>query len=455
MKNHQTQEERHEMLVNGLIETVIPKLAIPTIISMMVSSIYNTADTFFVSQIGTSASGAVGIIFSAMSIIQALSFMVGMGSGNFMTRSIGAGKRKLAEHIVSIAFFTGALIGLVIAALGVLNLHAVVMFLGATETIAPYAEDYAFYIFLAAPFMTCSFIMNNLLRFQGKAFFAMFGITIGGLLNIALDPLFIFTLGMGTGGAALATGLSQFISFCILLFMCNFRKDCISIRLRNFKPTLAIYRQILYGGFPSLGRQGITSVATILMNVMAHPYGDAAIAAMSIVNRFMQFINSAIIGFGQGFQPVCSYCFGAKLYSRVKEACWFCIKVSTVVLVVFCLLGFLASGEIIALFRRDDPAVIQIGTAALRFQLITLPLQGVITIGNMFPQSIGYGLRATLVSTARQGLFLIPALLILTPALGILGLEISQPLADAATFLLAAAVIRGIIQEITKNKPAS
>ena len=454
-KEQKTTKDQYYEMANAPINRIIPRLAVPTIISMLVSSIYNMADTFFVSQIGTSASGAVGIIFSAMSIIQALSFMVGMGSGNFMTRSIGAGKRKLAEHIVSIAFFTGALIGLVIAALGVLNLHAVVMFLGATETIAPYAEDYAFYIFLAAPFMMCSFIMNNLLRLQGKAFFAMFGITIGGLLNIALDPLFIFTLGMGTGGAALATGLSQFISFCILLFMCNFRKDCISIRLRNFKPTLAIYRQILYGGFPSLGRQGITSVATILMNVMAHPYGDAAIAAMSIVNRFMQFINSAIIGFGQGFQPVCSYCFGAKLYSRVKEACWFCIKVSTVVLVVFCLLGFLASGEIIALFRRDDPAVIQIGTAALRFQLITLPLQGVITIGNMFPQSIGYGLRATLVSTARQGLFLIPALLILTPALGILGLEISQPLADAATFLLAAAVIRGIIQEITKNKPAS
>ena len=176
---------------------------------------------------------------------------------------------------------------------------------------------------------------------------------------------------------------------------------------------------------------------------------------MSSVNRFMQFINSAIIGFGQGFQPVCSYCFGAKLYNRVKEACWFCIKVSTVVLVVFCILGFLASGNIIALFRKDDPAVIQIGTAALRFQLATLPLQGVITIGNMFPQSIGYGIRATLVSTARQGLFLIPALLILTPTLGILGLQISQPIADVATFILAAVVIRGILKEILADSRTS
>lgn len=443
-----TKDQYYEM-AHAPVNRIIPRLAVPTIISMLVSSIYNMADTFFVSQIGTSASGAVGIIFSAMAIIQALAFMVGMGSGNFMTRSIGAGNRKLAQQIASIAFFTGAAVGIAIALICLPNLHTVVMLLGSTETIAPYAEDYARYIFLAAPFMICSFIMNNLLRFQGKAFFAMIGITTGGILNIILDPIFIFTLGMGTAGAALATGLSQFISFCILLFMCNTQESCITIRLREFAPTLKIYREILYGGFPSLGRQGIASVATILMNTMAHPYGDAAIAAMSIVTRFMQFISSAIIGFGQGFQPVCSYCFGAELYQRVKEACWFCIKVSTAVLVVFCLSGFLVSGNIISLFRKDDLEVIQIGTAALRCQLITLPLQGVIVLGNMFPQSIGYGFRATLVSISRQGLFLIPALVILMPLLGLTGLLIAQPIADAATFVLAAVVIRGIMKEIS------
>ena len=191
--------------------------------------------------------------------------------------------------------------------------------------------------------------------------------------------------------------------------------------------------------------------ATIIMNIMAHPYGDAAIAAMSIVNRFMMFINSAIIGFGQGFQPVCSYCFGAGLYKRVKAACWFCIKVSTVVLLVFCVIGLLLSGEIIALFRRGDPDVIRIGTLALRLQLLTLPLQGVIVMGNMTPQSIGYGIRATIVSIGRQGLFLIPALLILTPFLGILGIQIAQPLADIGTFLLAAVVLRGIMKELDQK----
>ena len=451
MSSNESENERYEMLVNGDIHKVIPRLAVPTIISMMVSAIYNMADTFFVSQLGTSASGAVGVIFSAMSIIQALAFMIGMGSGNYMTRSLGAGKRELAEQIVSIAFFTGIIMGLVITVSATFNIHRVVLLLGATETIAPYAEAYAHYIFIAAPFMICSFIMNNLLRFQGKASFAMVGITVGGLLNIALDPLFIFTLDMGTAGAALATGLSQFISFCILLWMCNHQDSCISISIRKFRPKLAIYREVLYGGIPSLGRQGIASVATILMNFMCQPYGDAAIAAMSIVSRFMFFINSVIIGFGQGFQPVCSYCFGAGLYDRVKKACWFCIRVSTIILLVLSVISFPAARSIITLFRRNDPTVIEIGTLALRLQLITLPLQGAVIMGNMMPQSIGYGFRATLVSTARQGIFLIPLLTIMTYTIGLLGIQCAQPLADIATFILSLFVIRGIFKEFPED----
>ena len=345
--------------------------------------------------------------------------------------------------------------GLVITVSATFNIHKVVLLLGATETIAPYAKAYAQYIFIAAPFMICSFIMNNLLRFQGKASYAMVGITIGGLLNIALDPLFIFTLGMGTAGAALATGLSQFISFCILLWMCNHQESCISISIRKFRPKLAIYREIIYGGIPSLGRQGIASVATILLNFMCQPYGDAAIAAMSIVSRFMFFINSVIIGFGQGFQPVCSYCFGAGLYDRVKKACWFCIRVSTVILLVLSVICFPASHAIISLFRRNDPVVIEIGTLALRMQLLTLPLQGTVIMGNMMPQSSGYGFRATLVSTARQGIFLIPLLIVLTLSLGLLGIQCAQPLADIATFLLALFVIRGIFKEFPEEVSSS
>ena len=442
-------------MAHAPVGRVISKLAVPTIISMLVTSIYNMADTFFVSQLGTSASGAVGIIFSAMAIIQALSFMIGIGSGNYIARLIGAGNRELAEKLASIGFFTGFGMGLVITVLGTANIHALVMMLGSTVTIAPYAEAYASYILLAAPFMMTSFIMNNILRFQGKALFAMVGITTGGILNIVLDPVFIFGMDMGTAGAALATGISQFVSFCILLAMCNLRKDCISIDIRKFRPTLRLYGQILYGGIASLGRQGIASVATIIMNIMAQPYGDAAIAAMSIVNRFMMFVGSAMIGFGQGFQPVCSYCFGAGMYRRVKEACVFCIKVSTAVLFVFAVIGLIFSGNIVAVFRKDDMDVIRIGTLALRLQLCTLPLMGITVMGNMTPQSMGYGTWATVVSTARQGWFLIPLLLILTPAIGILGIQIAQPLADIGTTILAIWILRLIFKDLLLKEEMS
>ena len=446
------QDQYYEM-ANAPISKIIPKLAVPTIISMLVTSIYNMADTFFVSQLGTSASGAVGIIFSAMAIIQALAFMIGMGTGNFIARMIGAGNRKLAEELASIAFFTGFGVGLVIAVIGNANIGQLVRMLGSTETIAPYAEAYASYIFVAAPFMICSFIMNNLLRFQGKALFAMVGITTGGVLNMVLDPIFIFGLDMGTAGAALATGLSQFISFCILLFMCNSREECISIHPKKFKPTLAIYGEIIHGGLPSLGRQGIASIATIIMNTMAQPYGDAAIAAMSIVHRFMMFVGSAMIGFGQGYQPVCSYCFGARLYDRVKKACVYCVKVSTIFLLAVSVIGLIFSGNIIQMFRKDDLEVIRIGTLALRLQLLTMPLQGLVVMGgNMTPQSIGYGIRATIVSTARQGWLLIPILLCTVPVFGVLGIQMAQPIADVGTFILAAVVTKGIFKDLDRKK---
>ena len=451
-KQEKKQDQYYEM-ANAPISKIIPKLAVPTIISMLVTSIYNMADTFFVSQLGTSASGAVGIIFSAMAIIQALAFMIGMGTGNFIARMIGAGNRKLAEELASIAFFTGFGVGLVIAVIGNANIGQLVRMLGSTETIAPYAEAYASYIFVAAPFMICSFIMNNLLRFQGKALFAMVGITTGGVLNMVLDPVFIFGLDMGTAGAALATGLSQFISFCILLFMCNSREDCISIHPKKFKPTLAIYGEIIHGGLPSLGRQGIASIATIIMNTMAQPYGDAAIAAMSIVNRFMMFVGSAMIGFGQGYQPVCSYCFGARLYDRVKKACVYCVKVSTIFLLSVSVIGLIFSGNIIQMFRKDDLEVIRIGTLALRLQLLTMPLQGLVVMGgNMTPQSIGYGIRATIVSTARQGWLLIPILLCTVPVFGVLGIQMAQPIADVGTFILAAVVTKGIFKDLDRKK---
>lgn len=442
---------RDERMRREPVERLIPELAVPTIISMLITAVYNMADTYFVSQIGTSASGAVGIIFSAMLLIQALSFTIGMGSGINISKLLGSGKREEAGIYAANGFFTGGLVGLLLAGLGLSNLHRLVLLLGSTETIAPYAEDYARCVFAAAPFMMCSLIMNNMLRFQGLAFYAMFGITTGGILNLLLDPLLIFGLGMGTFGAGLATGLSQFVSFCILLFMSNTRRETIRIRLRNLRPTLRRYEKLLYAGMPSLARQGIGSVSNVVLNTIAGGYGDAAVAALSIVFRFVLFINSVVVGFGQGFQPVCSFSYGAKNYRRVKCAFWFCVRLSTLVLLGLCLLAMLGSGHIIALFRRDDAAVIQIGTFALRAQLLTLPLWGFYTMSNMFSQAIGYGFRSTIISCARQGLCLIPVLLVVPRLFGLTGLELSQPIADLLSFLLSAVLVGGILRELDRR----
>ena len=449
---HMDSSSRGEMMLNMPVSRVIPQLAIPTIISMIITSIYNMADTFFVSQLGTSASGAVGVIFSAMAIIQAVAFTIGMGSGTNVSQALGAGDEEKAQRYVSTAFFTAVAVGAVLAAAALLNIDWLVRFLGATETIAPYAKDYATYIFYAAPFMMGSLAMNNLLRFEGLSIYGMVGITTGGILNMVLDPLLIFGFGLGTSGAAIATAISQFVSFTILLIMTNTKDAAISIHPRNFRPTARMYGRIFYMGLPSLGRQGIASVSTILLNNAAGLYGDAAIAAMSIVSRFIMFINSTVIGFGQGFQPVCGYCYGAGRYSRVREAFTFCVKVSTIILLVLSAVSFLFARPIITVFRRDDPLVIEIGTFALRAQLLTLPLWGFITMSNMFTQSIGYGVRATIIATARQGIFLIPALLILPQVFGLRGIQIAAPISDVLTLFLALGIVSGILRQL-KAKP--
>lgn len=446
-----TREERYKEMIETPVSKLIPRMAVPTIISMLVTSIYNMADTFFVSQINTSASAAVGVIYSMMAMIQAVGFTLGMGGGNYISRSLGKKDDDLADRTAATSFFTAIAAGLVITVTGLVFLDRLVLMLGATETIAPYAQSYARYILLGAPLMTGSFVMNNLLRSQGFAFYSMLGITTGGILNMILDPIFIFGLNLGISGAALATVLSQCVSFCILFFQCNMRKGCIHLRISKVTFKWNLYGEILHAGLPSLCRQGLASVAAVALNVAANPFGDAAIAAMSIVTRYMMFINSALIGFGQGFQPVCGFNFGAKRYDRVLEAFWFCLKVALVLLTTLGVISFFGAGQIMTMFRKGDPVVIEIGTWAMRFQCLTLPIQAWIIMCNMLTQSIGYGFRASIVAAGRQGICLLPALMILPGILGIRGLQLSQPTADVCTSIIAAIVVIGVLKELKEK----
>lgn len=448
MKKNMTREDRYREMTETPVSKLIPRMAIPTIISMLVTSIYNMADTFFVSQINTSASAAVGVIFSMMAMIQAVGFTLGMGGGNYISRSLGKKDDDIADRTAATAFFTAVAVGILMAVGGLTFLERLVRMLGATETIAPYAQAYARYILLGAPLMTGSFVMNNLLRSQGFAFYSMLGITTGGILNMILDPIFIFGLNLGISGAAIATVLSQCISFCILFCQCNFRKGCIHLKLSKVTFKLSLYGEILHAGLPSLCRQGLASVAAVALNVAANPFGDAAIAAMSIVTRYMMFINSALIGFGQGFQPVCGFNFGAKRYDRVLEAFWFCLKVAVILLTTLGTVSFIGAGNIMAMFRGEDLEVIEIGTWAMRFQCLTLPIQAWVIMSNMLTQSIGYGFRASIVSAGRQGICLLPALAVLPGMFGIRGLQLCQPVADVGTTIIAAVIVVGILKEL-------
>lgn len=416
------------------VPRLIATLAVPTIISMMVTSIYNMADTFFVGKLGTSATGAVGVVFSLMAIIQALGFMLGMGSGGVVSRLLGQQKNREASRVASTAFFTAIFVGLCITVFGMIGINGLMRILGATDTILPYAKSYAQYILFGAPIMCASFVMNNDLRAEGKAILSMVGIATGGIINIILDPIFIFVFHMGIAGAAIATLISQCVSFLILLSNYVCKRSILTIHVKLISTKWSTYKQIITTGLPSLLRQGLASIAGISLNLNAAMYGDAAVAAMSIVNRVFLFVLSAMLGFGQGFQPVAGYNYGAKLYHRVKQAYWFCLKVGTIGLSVLAVLGFLFAPQVIGAFQKTDMEVLSIGARAFRLQCLAIPFHAMIVVSNMLFQSIGAARQATFIAAARQGLYFMPIIYLLPRIWGLFGVQCAQPLADILTF---------------------
>ena len=446
-------EDRTAQQFRKMTETPIPKLilslAAPTILSMLITSIYNLADTFFVGQISTSASGAVGVVSSLMAIIQALGFMLGHGAGSIISRSLGSQNTKAATRFASTSFFTALTFGLILAAVGLTTLPHFMMLLGSTETILPHACAYARPILIAAPLMMSSLVMNNILRYEGKASFAMIGLVTGGVLNMVLDPVFIFGFGLGTAGAGIATALSQSISFCILLSMFLRGKTVSQFQLSAVTRSPAEFGTILMTGLPSFGRQGLNSIGGMLLNIAARSYGDAAVAGMSIVSRIFMFIISVAIGTGQGFQPVAGFNYGARRYRRVEKACVFTMCASFCFLSVIVAACWFNAEALIKLFR-DDPEVTAIALPAFRYQCFACFLQPVIVAGNMLFQSIGKSGRATFLACCRQGVFFIPLILTLPRMFGLLGIEICQPIADVLTFVVTVPFLFPFLHQLVK-----
>ena len=443
-------EAHYQKMTETPVSKLILQLGIPTTISMLITSIYNMADTYFVGTLGESAQAATGVLFTLQAIIQGLAFMLGHGGGTFISKELADKNTNRASMYVSTSFFTGGILGMAILVLGMLFRKPLVLFLGSTETILPHAMDYCFWVLLSCPFVICSMILNNGLRYEGRAFYAMFGLTAGGILNIFGDYLLVVKLNMGVYGAGLATAVSQMISFLILLVM--FRKMAQSkISLRAVSKDFRVYLSICRVGLPSLIRQGLTSVTTGVLNNLTKPFGDAAIAAMSVVNRYSMFLMCVGLGMGQGFQPVAAFNYRARKYDRVKKGLVFTVCFGLVFIGGFSLLSMFAAEPIISLFQKKDE-VIAIGGVALRYAAFGMMFMPFSVPVNMLYQSIQKPTISSILSLIRSGAVTIPLLLIGVPILGLTGVQIAQPTADVIAGLVSIPFIIRFLRSTPEEK---
>jgi len=428
-------DQHYQKMTQTPVAKLILNLGIPTTISMLITNIYNMADTYFVGTLGESAQAATGVLFTVQAIMQGIAFMLGHGGGTFISRALADKNTKEATKYISSAFFVGGIIGLIITALGLTFLEPLVRFLGSTETIVPHAMDYGMWILLAAPFIICSFVLNNGLRYEGKAFYAMFGLTAGGLLNILGDYILVMKCGLGVYGAGLATAVSQVVSFGILLFM-YLKMAQSTIRIGAVSRDFRLYLRMARIGFPSLIRQGLTSVTNGLLNNITKPFGDVAIAAMSVVSRYSNFLMCVGLGMGQGFQPVASFNYQAKKYDRVKKGLLFTTAFGLVFIGAMSTVSIILAEPIISIFQKH-PDVIAIGSKALRFTAVGMMFMPFSVPVNMLYQSIQQPTISSVLSLIRSGMVTIPLLLFGVPFLGLLGIQIAQPTADVVAGLIS------------------
>lgn len=422
-----------------MTETPVPKLiaslAAPAVFSMLITSVYNMTDTYFVSKLGNSAAAAVGVVFALMSLIQSIGFTVGMGASTYISRFLGRQEPEKAEEYASSAIACAALLGTLMMIFGLIFITPLMRALGSTETALPYARDYARYILIGSPVMCLVFVFNNILRAEGLANLSMIGVISGGIFNMILDPILIFGFDMGITGAAVATLVSQVLSLVVLAFIFFSGKSIIKVSVRRVSRDIRIYWNIITNGFPTLCRQGLATVATALLSLTAKVYGDAAIAAMTIAMKIYMLVRSLVVGIGQGFQPMAGYNYGAGRYSRVKKGFWFTVGTGTVICVAAAVFLFFFGEFTISLFREDDQTVIKAGADTLKYFCYVMPMLAYSTIVNQLLQSLGRSRSAAFLASCRQGVFYIPIILVFSGAFGLTGIEISQSAADLLTFI--------------------
>lgn len=425
----QEQQQRFIQLGTMPVNKLVLKMSAPTMVAMLATAIYNMADTYFVSNLGKSQSGAVGIVFPLMSIIQAMGMTFGAGGASYISRLLGEKNLKEANRTVSTSFFTSICAAVVFAVVCSLFVTPMMRAFGATETILPYAVEYARWILLGTPFIAATFVLNQSLRAEGNAMLGMIGIMAGGLLNVVLDPIFIYTLDLGVAGAAIATVISQCVGCLILLTHYVRKRTSLRLSIREFTFSAGIYKEIFKIGIPTFLRQSLGSIYTIFLNNAASPYGDSVIAGMNLATRISFVVFSLLLGFCQGYQPVAGYNFGAQNHHRLREAFWFSMKVVLLVMVVCAAIVIIFAPQLIGVFL-NEPDVVEVGARLLRLVGIFYPLMGLATVVNFTYQALGRGIASTVLSTCRQGWAALPILFIMTRFNALDMILWATPLAD-------------------------
>lgn len=436
MRNTDLSSMEYKRMTEAPLTKLVLSLSLPSIISTLMTSIYNMADTYFVSSLGDSAIGAVGIVYSIQSIIQAVGFGISMGAASLISRNLGAKKNDDANKYASSAFYMAMLCGAIIMGICFIDLEFMLDFFGSTSTIMPYAKGYATVILAAAPFACALYVVNSSLRAEGKAKFSMISMLCGAVINIILDPIFIFKFNLGVTGAALATVVSQIVNFSISISFYLRKKNIISLNPKNVSRTARDYFLIFKTGAPTIFRQGLGSVSGAMLNVAVEPYGDAAIAAVSIANKIYMLLRGVLLGVGQGYQVVAGYNYGAKIYSRVKKSFYVAVFMGSVVSCTFALLIAIFPEQVMGIFKDTSPDAIEIGARMLRMLSLALPFLAYSSYVNMMYQSLGFVWGATFLASCRQGIFFIPLILILPHFFLLDGILVVQALADALTFIV-------------------
>ncbi len=449
-KHAQSQDQRKDMMLNEPISRLIPKMAIPTIVAFLINSIYSLADTYFVSSLGTNATAAVSVNASLDQLIMMAGSMLAVGANSYIARLLGQGNEKKASQVLSTAFFLAMGLGTVLMLFGSIFMTPMVRLLGATPTCEQYSIDYATYVLYAAPFMAANFVMNQCLRSEGSATLSMVGMGFGGILNCFLDPIFIFGFDMGVAGASLATAISKWVSFAILIFPYLTRRSLLHLSIRNFHPTADILSKIVSVGSSSMFRSGLSVVAGILLNSIAGDISDSVLAAVGVCNKVMMFPFSIILGFGNGFQPVAGFNWGAKRHDRVQESYRFSAKVALIGSAVMAVLVAVFADPLIVLFAGTDEEMRRIGVICMVSQCIALPIHGWVAVVNMLCAGLGNAKGALALSTARQGTCFLPIVFPLSWAFGAYGVACVQAAADVLSLLLALPIVRGMKKKIAQ-----